>query len=238
MFPLTTSIRSPEIPLDSPLIKDIRAFLRQRDYPCIAALRALERNELQGAIYQDFGSVAFRDELRLHLSQFLQEQKQSESDYLTFLAVFEGPAVFSEEEFEHRLWQELSALTSEEDRASDWGSNVSNPEQESFSFCLFGEPFFVVGLHPGSTRKGRRFSRPTLIFNVFRQFESLQKKGAYDPMVRTNRLRDLKFDGSVNPMVEEFGENWESIQFSGKKNSRQWRCPFRFLHKLHKKERA
>lgn len=209
----------------------LRDFVLQKDYPCIAALRSLHQNESRVGIFRDFGSGRSGPALREALARFLQEQRETDSDYLSFWAIYDGERKFTEEEFEQRLWMELSSLSSEEQKEADWGRHDSNPESRQFSFCLFGEPFFVVGLFPGSSRRGRRFGRPALIFNVFRQFESLQEKGAYFPMVRTNRRRDERFDGSVNPMAEKYGEDWEAIQFSGKKNNDGWKCPFRFLHK-------
>lgn len=209
----------------------IRDFVSEPNYPCIAALRALHRRENEVGIYENFGSGSAGLALRNALGDFLQRQKETGAEYLTYWAIFDGPTEFSEDEFEKNLWFELSSLTSLEQKREDWGSHPDEPGSKNFSFSLFGEPFFVVGLHPGSSRRGRRFARPALIFNVFRQFEELQRKGAYEPMVRTNRARDLKYDGSVNPMAELHGESWESIQFSGKKNSNAWKCPFRFLHR-------
>jgi FPC/CPF motif-containing protein YcgG len=216
---------------ESAITEEISRLIRQKNYPCIAALRALELGEMRGGFFSAFGSGEAGRALRAQLGLFLREQSQNGSEYLTFWAFFDPAPALSEEAFEAALWRELSALTSEEERGADWGAHPADPAKRSFSFCLFGEPFFVVGLHPASSRPGRRFSRPALVFNVFRQFEALEKKGAYDPMVRTNRRRDVKFSGQVNPMAEKYGDEWEAIQFSGKENSAAWRCPFHFLRK-------
>ncbi len=213
---------------------EIRDFISQKNYPCIAALKALQRKEIRLGVYHDFGAGESWMPLRDDLFGFLQEQKKSASEYLTFWAVFEGEAEFSENEFEEALWRELSSLTSTEDKNSDWGANNSDPEKSEFTFCLFGEAFFVVGLHSGSSRPGRRFSRPSLVFNIFQQFEAIEQKGLYESMVRTNRERDLKFSGTVNPIVKKYGDKWEAIQFSGKDNPEQWECPFHFKQKSEK----
>lgn len=85
----------------------------------------------------------------------------------------------------------------------------------------------MVGLHPKSSRKARRFTIPALIFNLYDQFEQLDEETEFYPMVKTNRKRDIAFQGSVNPMVERYAEEWESIQFSGKDNPPEWKCPFK-----------
>ena len=39
-----------------------------------------------------------------------------------------------------------------------------------------GEAFFVVGQHPGASRTARRYTRPTLIFNLHDQFEGFGRR--------------------------------------------------------------
>ena len=214
---------------------EIQSLITQKNFPCIAAVKALHQNEIRIGTYQDFGQCRSWQRLREDLFKFSEEQRKSQSEHLTFWAVFEGESNFSEDEFEEGLWRELSSLTSIEDKATDWNINNSDPASSEFSFCLFGEPFFVVGIHPNSSRRGRRFSKPSLIFNLFRQFDSLGKKGVYESMVKAIRARELKFDGAVNPMTLAHGDDWEAIQFSGKPNPSEWKCPFHFLFKREKK---
>jgi hypothetical protein len=208
---------------------EFKALVSQKDYPCVAALRSYHKDDYQVGFYGNFGNCEEWRNLRNDLLFFLQEQKKTNSIYLSFFAVFKE-TILSEEEFEQAMWKELSYLTSEEDRANDWAEGaVKDPLDPGFRFSLSGSEFFVVGLHPQSSRKARQFSRPILIFNIFDQFEELKKLGQYDSMVALNRARDLRFQGSVNPMVETYGEDWESIQFSGKSNPKTWKCPFSFL---------
>lgn len=212
-----------------PVAEEIRQRLGQKDYPCIAALRSYHKDEYQVGLYGRFGSGESWRDLRNDLLFFLSEQRRSSSIYLTFWAVFE-PNEMGEEEFEERLWRELSCLTSEEEKHLDWKPGAStDPDDKGFRFSLGGTEFFVVGLHSNNSRLARRFSRPCLVFNVFDQFEQLAKLGQYDSMVRINRERDVKFQGDVNPMVAEHGEEWETIQFSGRMNEKKWKCPFHFL---------
>jgi uncharacterized protein len=95
--------------------------------------------------------------------------------------------------------------------------------------CLGGHAFFVVGVHPQSSRLARRFPFTGIVFNVFDQFEQLEREGRYARTSALSRKRDRALQGSANPMVVAHGDKWEGIQFSGKSNPETWKCPFRFV---------
>jgi FPC/CPF motif-containing protein YcgG len=212
--------------------KELRETVMQPNYPCVAAIKSYAKDDYQVGFYGRLGADGFARDLRNDLLYFLREQRATGSTYLSFWAVFDE-ADYSEEDFENRLWKQLSNLTSAELRETDWGPNTnSNPQDPSFRFSLAGAEFFVVGLHPQSSRISRQFSRPVLIFNVWDQFAELMRIGQYEPMIQTNRKRDQKFQGDANPMAVAHGDDWESIQFSGRNNSKQWKCPFSFLKGL------
>ena len=40
------------------------------------------------------------------------------------------------------------------------------------------------------------------------------------------RARDMAFQGSINPVLEDFGVNSEARQYSGRAVEDNWRCPF------------
>jgi FPC/CPF motif-containing protein YcgG len=211
---------------------EIKKLLTQKNYPCTPALRSFNRGEYQVGLYKGFGKGLKCADLRQDLLYYIQKQRETMSPYLTFWAVYDDPKKMTEDDFEINLWNELSFLTSEDMRGIDWPENKnSNPDDKDFSFCLGGEAFFVVGLHPQSSRIARQFKWPTLIFNLFSQFELLKIQGSFFPAVRNSRARDTKLQGSPNPMAVKHGEVWESIQFSGKENPSSWKCPFRFLKK-------
>ncbi len=200
----------------------------QKNYPCVAAIQSLQKEEFGFGVYRDFGSGHSSLKLGRDLLAFKTEQEKSKSPFLSFWALYpEEQKVLDEENFEQGLWQELSSLSSQAEFESPWDPKFSpNPEDSDFCFSFAGQAFFVVGLHPQSSRLSRRFPYPALIFNLYEQFVDLMKVGKYEPMVEINRKRDLKFQGSINPMVEKYAESWEAIQFSGRKNSEKWKCPF------------
>ncbi len=46
------------------------------------------------------------------------------------------------------------------------------------------------------------------------------------------RAREMAFQGSINPMLKNFGERSEASQYSGRAVSDNWPCPFH----AHKKD--
>ncbi len=207
----------------------INLIFSQKNYPCVAALRSFNKKDYQLKIYDEFGKKYQRPELREDLLAYKVIYQKTKSPYFTFWAVFKNSGEMNEAQFESRLWSELSSLTSLKTKTFDKDPDFSNnPEDHNFCFSLEGMAFFVVGLHPESSRKARRFPWPALIFNVYEQFRQLDSQGLYHPMIETNRERDFKFQGCVNPMVERHHDAREAIQFSGQVNPDHWKCPFQF----------
>jgi FPC/CPF motif-containing protein YcgG len=206
---------------------DVSALISQKQYPCIAAVQALHRKELMFDTYEGFGTGQSSRRLAEKLIAFKKDQLEKQIPYLTYMAIFPNDISSNEDDFEKGLWTELSAMWSHPDIAGNWDPNFSDdPADRNFCFSLDGTAFFVVGLHPESSRLSRRLPYNALIFNLYSQFTALMDKGQYHAMVKMNRQRDLRFQGSVNPMAEAHNEDWEAIQFSGKNNSNEWRCPF------------
>ena len=102
----------------------------------------------------------------------------------------------------------------------------SHPDDPHFSLSFGGEAFFIVGLHPNASRKARCFEAPTLVFNLHDQFEQLRADGRYHKMRDRIVERDLRFSGSVNPMLATHGEASEARQYSGRAVDNAWVCPF------------
>lgn len=87
-------------------------------------------------IYENFGELIFRSELREDLLTYLESE-----DSCSFWAVYKDVKNFAADDFESRMNAELSSLQ------------------------LRSRDYFVVGLHPESLRESRRFPWPTLVFN-------------------------------------------------------------------------
>ncbi|HEY0094355.1 MAG TPA: guanitoxin biosynthesis heme-dependent pre-guanitoxin N-hydroxylase GntA [Archangium sp.] len=206
----------------------LRQWFDPKTYPCIPAVQSMTKREYLVGIYGRFGEGTCSRELARDLLFFRERQKQSRSLYLSFWAVFAPGEPLSEEEFETRMWRELSYLSSQEVPGTPWDPLFSeDPADPRFCFSLGGDAFFIVGVHPASSRLARRFPYPGIIFNLYDQFEELDRRGQYTAIVKKNRERDVKFQGSINPMIEKYADRWESIQFSGRDNPPDWKCPFK-----------
>lgn len=213
----------------SEMYRYMRDLIGQRNYPCVAAVQSVAQSDFQIHRSHGFGTGADRQATRDVILSFIESWKKRRSTTFALWVAYPDCGALNEEQFEAAMWEELSALTSTSEADADWARGWSrDPSQRNFTLCIGGHAFFVVGLHPASSRKGRVFPFPVLIFNVFDQFRDLQAAGIYDAMVAKNRERDIKFSGSANPMAVEHGDTWESIQFSGRNNSGEWKCPFHF----------
>jgi|CXWL01.1.fsa_nt_gi FPC/CPF motif-containing protein YcgG len=228
----SASLLETELPPTQAINDEIRSLILQKNYPCVAAIQSVVENDYVIGTYGQFGQGTHWQQLRTDLLQYLKLQRATQSRYMSFWAVFTAPNQRPDNdiEFEAHLWRELSLLSSEEERSVDWGKvNASDPNDHSFCLSLNGEKLFVVGMHPHSSRLARRFPRPAMVFNALSQFERFEQEGTYAAMVDTIRQRDMKFQGSVNPMVLAHGDAWESIQYSGRDNPDSWKCPFHFI---------
>ena len=211
-----------------PLAERFRHFIRQQPFPCVGAKSALSRGQLKVLVARDVASDT--DDARIYpaLLAFICRYRARRDQFQSFAVVFEGPHHLSEEAFEAALWRRMQSLS---DRDSELGHaqdpRVSaNPEDTHFSMSLGGEGFFIVGLHPGASRKARRFEHPVLVFNLHDQFERLRAEGRYDRLRDSIVERDVAWTGSVNPMLAQHGERSAARQFSGRAVPDDWVCPY------------
>jgi hypothetical protein len=125
----------------------------------------------------------------------------------------------------------LQALSNLDAKINAYDSRVSkNPVSSEFSFSIKGEAFYIIGLHPLSSRLSRQFKYPTLVFNPHDQFESLRQNGKYNSMKSVVRKRDVALSGTINPMLKDFGIVSEVFQYSGKQYEDSWKCPLKINH--------
>lgn len=159
------------------------------------------------------------------LAQFIT--REGDPGLPTFVASFAAPLDLSEPEFEALLWSQLERMHQLDQVA--WDNRVSaDPSSPRFSFSFGGSAFYVVGMHPGSSRTARRSALPMLVFNFHSMFERLRGSGLFDRLRDTIRRRDVLLDGETNPMLGEFGVSSEAREYSGRTVSREWSCPVTF----------
>jgi FPC/CPF motif-containing protein YcgG len=204
--------------------EEFRAFVLARDFSCLGARAALRHPSFRFGVYLEMGSDSATESLGRDLADFASGA--AEEEFATFVAVFLASAPEAEIDFEEQLWSQLQRLH-DADGAAAWDPSVSSdPEAPDFSFSFGGTAFFVVGLHPESSRLARRFGWPALVFNPHAQFEQLRADGRYEGLREAIRARELALQGSVNPNLSDFSERSEASQYSGRPTEPGWRCPF------------
>lgn len=199
-------------------------------FPCVGAKAALAKGTLNVLAANRIDSAW--DDLRIHdgLLRFAAAYKEEPGLFRSFAVVFEGPDDLDEARFEAALWRRVQSLSDKDVwRGQPYDQRVSaDPESPHFSLSFGGEAFFVVGLHPHASRPARRFARPTMVFNLHDQFETLRAQGKYEGMREKIMVRDEAVAGSRNPMLARHGEVSEARQYSGRMVERDWRCPFHY----------
>jgi FPC/CPF motif-containing protein YcgG len=200
------------------------AFVADPAFPCLGAKAALNAGSYQLRSYARLADPATSAKLYLDLTAFTGWELARAHEYASFIAVFQGPLGLGEMAFERLLWSQLHQLHALDQES--WDPLVSSdPASPRFSFSLAGQALYVVGLHDGSSRLARRFRWLALVFNPHEQFEKLRADGKWKRMQKIIRDRDRALQGSVNPMLNDFGETSEARQYSGRAVEENWQPP-------------
>ncbi|GGI91782.1 guanitoxin biosynthesis heme-dependent pre-guanitoxin N-hydroxylase GntA [Deinococcus wulumuqiensis] len=209
--------------------QELNAAFREKilapDFSCVAAKASMNTSAYALGVYGELGSLGATLGLAHDLARFVQDQDDLGSDFTSFIATFGAPEGMTEHEFEDRLWQQLRALHQLD--TAPYSEEVSaDPHSNKFGFSFAGRGFFIIGLHPGSSRVARAFPVPALVFNAHRQFQQLRDTGRFERMQQTIRSRELKLQGSLNPNLANYGEAPEARQYSGRAVEPGWVAPF------------
>ncbi len=206
---------------------EFRARLLDARFSCVAARAAVNSGVYRMGFYGEMTNSGALAGLARDLFTFTQEQPALGSDFTTFAASFTGPVMTSEEQFEAHLWTVLQTLYDVDRLYNPADPKVAeDPEAGDFGFSFAGRGFFVIGLHPASSRLARQFPWPTLVFNSHAQFDRLKADGRYPKLQTAIRARERAWQGSLNPNLSDFGERSEARQYSGRAVEEDWRCPF------------
>lgn len=213
------------------VVEEYLSFLENKEFPCIAAKAALARQQVKCMVAGNMACPKDDTGILQFLYEFVEEYRMSKDFYHTATIVFSGPQIDDEKLFDELLWQRLQALEILDAENYSYDNRVeSDPSSSSFSFSIKEEAFYIIGLHPASSRQARQFKYPALVFNPHAQFEQLRSTTKYEVMKNTVRKRDIALSGSVNPMLQDFGESSEVFQYSGRKYDETWQCPLKITH--------
>lgn len=215
-------------PLAELVHQSFRSHVLDNEFPCVGGKAAINNNTYRFGFYSEMNTPATTAGLAYDLWEYVRERPTFETEYATFVTSFAAPLYCNEREWEKLLWSQLQNLHDYDHPYHTWDSAVSSdPEDAAFSFSFAETAFFVIGLHPSSSRFARRFAWPTLVFNAHAQFEQLRGQNRFERIQETVRARDYKLQGSLNPNLNNFGERSEARQYSGRAVEEKWKCPFR-----------
>lgn len=207
------------------LYKTYHNFIIENDHPCLMAQSVFKTDEVEIHSYQELGSREAAEQLLENIKQYLDTYDFESNSFKTLMAIFPEDEIATEKEFERKLWQQLRHLYAIDDQP--WDEDVAkDPNSGNFSFSIAGSAFFIVGMHPKSSRLARRSPHPCLTFNLHWQFEKLRQMGTFEQVRDKIRARDEALQGDVNPVVKDHGEESEAKQYSGRKVEENWKCPF------------
>lgn len=215
----------------SRVIEDYLSFISNPHFPCVAARAAYSQKQIRCFVAGHMACPAFDRIILDFIYAFVDDYHNEKNLYHSVTIIFEGPVITTEEYFDQLLWQRLQALSDLDAEAYPYDKRVSSdPSSPHFSYSLKQEAFYVIGLHPASSRIARRFSYPTLVFNPHQQFEMLRQQHHYESMKQTVRNREIKLCGSINPMLDDYGSSSETLQYSGRRYDATWKCPIQISH--------
>lgn len=211
--------------------KEYTQFLQNDAFPCIAAKAAVQRAVVRSLVVKHMACPTDDELILAFLYEFVDEIRRFDKSFHSAVVIFEQPAIHSENDFEVLMWQRLQSLSDRDSDMHPFDERV-NPDVKSpdFSFSLKSEAFFIIGLHPASSRASRRFKYPAMVFNPHAAFSRLREYDQYDKMKRIVRNNDMQISGSINPMLDDFGKSSEVFQYSGKNYSSSWQCPLHIKH--------
>lgn len=211
--------------------EDVEGLVREfilDDHPCVMAQSVIADDNVTIQSYGNMDNFCPYTLLN-DLKTYVNEVEEDSMKFQTFIAVFEDATIETEQQFENSLWSLLQTLHSIDTHA--WDTTTSpDPESPNFSFSLLGTSFYIVGMHPNSSRWARSSPFPMIVFNLHSQFELLRSAGRYERVRDLIRKRDKAYQGSINPMLEDFGTNSEARQYSGRAVAADWKCPFTSKH--------
>lgn len=220
---LTPAVPDPEGATFDDFAASMTRLVEHPSFPCVGAKSAFHRSQATLRLYETLASPETTSALATDLRTFVESTPEDQS-FVSFLAMFRRPQIRDEKHFERLLWRQLTMLA---DTDTEPGSTEvsADPESTHFGFSFSGIAFFVVGLHPQASRDARRAGCPVLVFNPHRQFERLRTEQRFTRMRDVVRRRDVELQGTINPMMSDYGTESEARQYSGRDLEPDWTPP-------------
>ncbi|MQY30369.1 guanitoxin biosynthesis heme-dependent pre-guanitoxin N-hydroxylase GntA [Nocardia aurantia] len=203
-----------------------RDTVLRRGFPCLGARSSVRRGQCRVRVYPELGTVRDATSVCADLYEFARDTTYP-GNFASFTAMFTGPPIGSESEFERLLWAHLQLMHDIDAPRYGWDPDTAgDPRDPRFSFSIGGHAYYIVGMHGAASRFARRFPYPTIVFNPHAQFVWLREQGLLDTFKRLIRTRDIRLQGSVNPALLNPASGSQACQYSGRPVEPHWHCPF------------
>lgn len=204
---------------------EYKNFILNNHHPCIMAKAIFNMKNYHLKIYDDMLNQKNQKQVINDIKNYINQYDFNGNQFESFIAVFPNNKFANEINFEDAMWNTLQSLHELDER--EWDKTVSdNCESSEFSFSLAGKAFYIVGLHPESSRLARQAPYTTLVFNLHHQFDKLREMGTYHSVRDSIRKNDEALQGHINPVLKDYGADTEAKQYSGRKVEENWKCPF------------
>lgn len=205
--------------------QEYKEFILDKNHPCIMANAVFMQDNYQLRVFDKMDNDDNIDPILEIIENYLEHYDFESNDFESLIVCFKNSHFESEKAFEDSLWNFLQTLHDEDDVS--WDDAVSDdPDSPNFSFSIKGKAFYIIGMHPKSSRLARQTPYPTVVFNLHWQFERLREMGTYQAVKKRIRRRDKKLQGHINPVLKDFGSDSETKQYSGRNVEKEWKCPF------------
>ncbi|WP_372367929.1 guanitoxin biosynthesis heme-dependent pre-guanitoxin N-hydroxylase GntA [Candidatus Uabimicrobium sp. HlEnr_7] len=205
---------------------EFRSFILNSNFSCILGKAAIQKKAYRFGFYPDMKSENCLQGIARDLYNFVIERPVFEESFSTFVASFSLPQIKNEGNFEASMWDLLYRLQILDQQFHSYDPAVSSaPQDDNYAYSFAGLAFFIVGLHPKSSRQTRTFHHPTIVFNPHIQFRNLRKTQKFLKYQSIIRERELNLQGNINPNLADFGEESEARQYSGRHVEKNWTCP-------------
>ncbi len=212
--------------LNQNIISSFYSFIRNIDFPCVAAKDALAKDNVKIFIAENIACPVDDKNILEFMYAFTDAYRRSQKGFHSAAIIFKDCSLKDQNIFDACLWKRLAALRKMDEQNYHHDPRVdSNPMSAGFSFSIKEEAYFILALHAGSSRPARQFQYPTLIFNPHAQFEEMKTTARYEKLKAVVRKKDIALAGSINPMLADFGEASEVYQYSGRQYDKDWKCP-------------
>jgi len=213
------------------IIAEYLGYIDAKEFPCVAAKAALSKQQVKCMVATHISCPHDDSAILEFLYNFIDEYRSSAQFYHTAAIIFKVPGYLNEATFDDMLWNRLQSLSDLDAENYLYDARVSaDPSSSKFSFSIKGEAFYIIGLHPDSSRGSRQFKYATIVFNPHDQFEKLRETTKYNNLKGVVRKRDIAYSGSINPMLDDFGDESEVYQYSGRQYDQSWQCPLKINH--------